>query len=68
MTLTDGVITAIPAPAGYVVDFANPQKNRDIAIYVVSGIGMTLSTLFMAQRLYVNFAVRRKLGLDDGMS
>lgn len=67
MSLTDGVITVLPAPEGYVVDFENPQRNGVQAIYVTSGVGMVLALLFLGQRLYVSLMVRRKLGLDDGM-
>lgn len=65
MSVTDGVMTVIPPPPGYVVDFDHPQRNGDTAIYWVAGIGNLLALLFVSQRFYVNAWVRRKLGLDD---
>lgn len=65
MSLTDGVLTALPAPPGYVVDFDNPHRNSDIACYWVVGVGSLLSVLFMGQRFYVNAFVKRSLRLDD---
>jgi hypothetical protein len=66
MSLTNGVITAIPAPEGYVVNFENPQRTGNIAAYAVCAVGMVLAFLFMAQRLYVKVIVRRSFGFDDG--
>ena len=67
MSLTNGVLTALPAPAGYIVDFDNPLRQSNIATYWIVGIGNALSLLFMGQHLYVNGCIRRKLGLIDGM-
>lgn len=67
MSNTSGVITALPAPEGYVVDFDNPQRRDVIESYVVVGIGMFLALLFLLQRLYVKIIIRKKFGLDDGM-
>jgi len=67
MSLTNGVLTALPAPPGYIVDFDNPQRQSNIATYWIVGVGNALSLLFLAQHLYVNSVVRRKLGLIDGM-
>lgn len=54
------VTAVVPAPAGYVVDFENPQRRGDIATYWCFGVGVTLAMLFTAQRVYV------KLGLGTG--
>ena len=67
MSLTNGVLTSLPAPAGYIVDFDNPARQSDVATYWIVGVGNTLSLLFLGQHLYVNGFVRRKLGLIDGM-
>ena len=66
MALTNGVITALPTPEGYVVDFENPQRQCDVGTYVVAGLGNALALLFLALRIYVKAIVRRNLGLDDG--
>jgi hypothetical protein len=66
MSLTNGVITAIPAPEGYVVNFDNPARQGNIAGYGVSAVGMVLAFLFMVQRLYVKVFIGRSFGLDDG--
>ncbi|KAE9583294.1 hypothetical protein CGMCC3_g1294 [Colletotrichum fructicola] len=65
MSNTSGVITALPAPEGYVVDFENPQRRDVVETYVVVGIGMFLALLFLLQRLYVKVVIRKKFGLDD---
>ncbi|KAI8307462.1 hypothetical protein K4K59_010832 [Colletotrichum sp. SAR11_240] len=65
MSNTSGVITALPAPEGYVVDFDNPQRRDVVESYVVVGIGMFLALLFLLQRLYVKIIIRKKFGLDD---
>jgi hypothetical protein len=64
--VTDGVITVLPAPEGYVVNFDDPRRNADIAAYWIFGVGFFLATLFLVQRLYVKIFIRRNLGLDDG--
>ncbi|KAJ0357161.1 hypothetical protein COL154_010363 [Colletotrichum chrysophilum] len=65
MSNTSGVITALPAPEGYIVDFENPQRRDVVETYVVVGIGMFLALLFLLQRLYVKVVIRKKFGLDD---
>jgi hypothetical protein len=66
--VTNGVITVLPAPEGYVVNFDDPRRNGDIATYWIFGVGFFLATLFLVQRLYVKIFLRRNLGLDDGTS
>ncbi|KAF9879580.1 integral membrane protein [Colletotrichum karsti] len=62
------VITALPAPDGYVVDFENPQRRDVVETYIVVSIGMFLALLFLLQRLYVKLIIRKKFGLDDEAS
>jgi hypothetical protein len=64
--MTNGVLIALPAPPGYVVDFDNPARNADIAAYWVVAVGNFLTILFIGQRFYVNAFVERNLRLDDG--
>lgn len=65
MPVIDGVTVLIPAPEGYVVDFANPQRRADIATYWVCGIGVFIAILFTIQRLYVKLVIGSGLQIDD---
>jgi hypothetical protein len=58
-------IAAIPAPAGYVVDFANPQRHGDVAGYWVFGVGLVLSFAFLAMRVYTKVVVARSFAVED---
>lgn len=55
----------VPAPEGYDVDFCNPQRRADIATYWCFGVGMVLSLLFTAQRLYVKLGIGTGWQVDD---
>lgn len=68
MSLTNGVITVIPPPEGYIVDFDNPTRQSNIAAYWVCGVGMVLAFIFLIQRLYVKVIIGRSFGFDDGKS
>lgn len=68
MSLTKGVLTALPAPEGYDVNFANPQRQASIETYWVAGLGNFLAFVFIAQRLYTKLGINRTFQLDDGMS
>jgi hypothetical protein len=59
MPLIDGIETAMPAPAGYVVDFANPTRKDLVAGYCGPIIGMVLMALFLAQFLYMRWYIQR---------
>lgn len=65
MSVVNGVVVALPPPEGYVVDFDNPQRRYVVAVYVVSGLGMLFSFVFMLQRLFVKIYVHHSLRLDD---
>ena len=67
LPVTNGVVTLLPPPAGYVVDFENPQRNGDVTCYVLTGVGSFLALLFLGQRLYVKGIVRKHLTFDDGV-
>lgn len=54
-----------PAPEGYVVDFDNPQRRADVATYWCFGIGVALSIVFTAQRVYVKLGLGTGWTLDD---
>lgn len=67
MSMTNGVLTVLPAPEGYVVDFAHPQRQANIETYWVAAVGNFLSLLFIAQRLYTKLGLNRTFQIDDGM-
>ncbi|KAH8661044.1 hypothetical protein BGZ61DRAFT_464570 [Ilyonectria robusta] len=66
MPLTEGVLTVLPVPEGYVVDFDNPQRQAVPHAYYIAGVGTVLSLLMIAQRLYTKVFLTGKLQLDDG--
>lgn len=66
MPIVQGVPTVLEPPEGYVVDFDNPRRQGVPEAYYVSGFGMALSFLFIAQRLYVRCFLTGGLQIDDG--
>ncbi|KAH7166322.1 hypothetical protein EDB81DRAFT_640555 [Dactylonectria macrodidyma] len=58
--VVDGVTVLIAPPAGYLVDFDNPQRRDVLAAYVACGIGSLLSFFFFTQYLYVKLWLLRK--------
>ena len=66
MSTTDGVLTALPAPEGYQVNFDNPPQIGDVAGYWTTGFGLTLGVIFLAMRLYTRAFISRNFGLEDG--
>lgn len=52
-------------PEGYQVNLDNPPRNLMTTNFVVYGIGLTLSALFLAQKLFVKIHIHRGLGLED---
>jgi hypothetical protein len=65
---TNGIITIIPAPEGYVVDFENPQMQYVVKSYIVVAVEMTLAFIFLVQRLYTKIAIMKKFQLEDSKS
>ncbi|KAM3088643.1 hypothetical protein ACMFMG_000279 [Clarireedia jacksonii] len=63
--VTTTLIAAMPAPEGYVVDFANPQRHGDVAGYWVFGVGLVLSFAFLAMRVYTKIFVARSFVTED---
>jgi hypothetical protein len=66
MSNTNGTITIIPAPDGYVVDFDNPQMQYVAQSYIVAAVEMTLAFLFLLQRLYTKIVIVKQFQLEDG--
>ncbi|KAF4610391.1 hypothetical protein G7Y89_g15728 [Cudoniella acicularis] len=67
LPVTNGVVTFLPPPKGYDVDFDNPQRNGDVTCYWLTGVGSVLALLFLGQRLYVKAIIRKHLSFDDGL-
>ncbi|RYP85778.1 hypothetical protein DL769_000886 [Monosporascus sp. CRB-8-3] len=63
---TNGVVTFLPAPEGYDVDFENPQRQYVVQIYSVAAVGNPLALFFLSQRLYTKIFLARGLQIDDG--
>jgi hypothetical protein len=66
MSMTDGILTALPAPEGYEVNFANPPQVGNIPGYIVTGVGLALAGSFLGMRLYTRCLITRNFGLEDG--
>ncbi|KAI1014552.1 hypothetical protein LB504_012112 [Fusarium proliferatum] len=64
--VTNGVITFLPPPEGYVVDFDNPQQQDALKHFFIFGILGSLAILCLLQRLYVKYYITRGLKIDDG--
>ncbi|TQN64198.1 Satratoxin biosynthesis SC1 cluster protein 4 [Colletotrichum shisoi] len=67
MPVVNGVVTVLPPPDGYVVDFENPQRQAVPQVYYVAGSGTFLGLLLMAQRLYTKAFLVGRLQWDDDM-
>lgn len=63
--MVNGVVTLLPAPEGYVVNFDHPQRQAVPAAFWVCGVGSFLSALLMAQRLYTKAFLVGRLQIDD---
>ncbi|KAF9882082.1 integral membrane protein [Colletotrichum karsti] len=64
--VTNGTITLIPPPDGYVVDFDHPQRQSVLEHYLVFGILGPLALICLIQRLYTKFAFSDGPKIDDG--
>ncbi|KAK5101415.1 hypothetical protein LTS08_005022 [Lithohypha guttulata] len=65
MSITNGVLTILPPPEGYIVDFDSPARNGNIAGYWITGIGIVLSTSVLAIRMYTKVFIIKDFSLDD---
>ena len=57
-----------PAPDGYVVNVANPQRMGEAANFYVGLIGMILAAVFLSIRIYTKTVLARNFSADDGTS
>jgi hypothetical protein len=67
MSNVNGVITAIPPPNGYEVDFANPQRRLLTEAYVIFTVENILALMFLGQRLYTKIRLMKQFQIDDGI-
>lgn len=65
MSMTNGVLTVLPAPEGYVVDFANPARTGDVAGYWVTAFGIGIAAIFLTMRMYTKVFITRNFSIDD---
>ncbi|KNB19171.1 hypothetical protein FOXG_16597 [Fusarium oxysporum f. sp. lycopersici 4287] len=63
----NGVITFLPPPEGYVVDFNNPQQQDALKHFLIFGILGSLAIFCLLQRLYVKYYITRGLKIDDDL-
>lgn len=64
--ITNGVRTLVPAPEGYVVDFDNPQQQKVLDHYLITGILGPLALIALCQRYYTKIFLAKGLQIDDG--
>lgn len=55
----------VPAPAGYLVDHANPQRRGEALITWTGIVGMVIATALMIIRAYTKVVLVKKLSSDD---
>ncbi|RII11596.1 hypothetical protein CUC08_Gglean005595 [Alternaria sp. MG1] len=65
MSNVNGVITAIPPPDGYEVNFANPQRRLLTEAYVIFTVENILALMFLGQRLYTKVRLMKQFQIDD---
>lgn len=68
MSSTNGIVTVIPAPEGYAVDFSHPQRQGVTETYWIVAVGNILALMFLAQKIYTKAVIDRRFQLDDGES
>lgn len=67
MPNVDGVVTILPPPEGYMVDFANPQRRLMTEAYTLFIVENILALTFLVQRLYTKIRLMKQFQIDDGM-
>jgi FtsH-binding integral membrane protein len=69
MSITNGVLTLIPPPEGYEVDFDNPQRKETTIrqIYWTFGSGLLIAFAFLSQSIYVKLFIRKKFDIELGL-
>ncbi|KAI1862647.1 uncharacterized protein JN550_010172 [Neoarthrinium moseri] len=60
MSLINGVLTLLPPPEGYDVDFDHPQRQLGLALHLIYGFGSLLAVGFLSQHLYIKWWLQRR--------
>jgi hypothetical protein len=55
-----------PAPPGYNVDLANPQRSGVAANLWVGAVGMCVAAVFVGTRMYTKIVLAGRFTSDDG--
>lgn len=65
--VVNGVEVAVAPPAGYQVDFSNPETDGSMVrnAYWIFGMEFAFATAFLGQRMYTNGVILRKFMIDD---
>ncbi|EKJ67423.1 hypothetical protein FPSE_12408 [Fusarium pseudograminearum CS3096] len=65
--VVNGVEVAVAPPAGYQVDFGNPETDGSMVrnAYWIFGMEFAFATAFLGQRMYTNGVILRKFMIDD---
>lgn len=64
--VTNGTVTLLKPPDGYVVDFDHPQQQLVLEHYLVFGIGGPIALIALLQRLYTKIWLSNGFQVDDG--
>ncbi|OAQ60589.1 hypothetical protein VFPPC_14094 [Pochonia chlamydosporia 170] len=67
MNNTASLPTDIGPPAGYHVNFDDPQRLAVREAYWLGGTGLLVSFLFMAQRMYTQVIILKCFQLEDAL-
>ncbi|KAF2844357.1 hypothetical protein T440DRAFT_410368 [Plenodomus tracheiphilus IPT5] len=65
MSNVNGTLTLVPPPPGYVVNFANPQRQLMTEMYTVTVVENILAFAFLLQRLYTRIHLMNLFQLED---
>lgn len=66
-TYPGGLVVLVAPPDGFVPNFENPTRQYVYELYIVSGVLSGITLLFMAQRLFTNLWIQRKVVVEDGL-
>jgi hypothetical protein len=65
-TYPDGTVTYLAPPDGYVMDFAYPQRQYVLALYLAIRIPGSFALLLTVMRSYVRFVMQKTFSWEDG--
>lgn len=61
----DMSLPLFPAPDGYIVNLADPQRSGKSANFWVGSVGMVLATFLLSIRIYTKTFLARNFSADD---